>query len=785
MPAYDGPHPPGRPSVPPVFWALVSALFAAQSVLRMQLGSKRCIDAIVILMLSAFALASILALWGKGPQARFVLVIAATASVVALSSSMVVDISRSAVSDLESSAVSEWSFLVTGDARFSRGRYRMRARARKAGSVSSDVWLYSDERLFPGTTVVGVGRSKALDEGSWSVASHAQGINAQVSILKIESLTKRGGPLGMLDALRGRAIVSIRPASNVARALLAACTVGDRTGIDELGFEDVLRRCGISHLVAVSGTHLALVASACTMLLDRLSLHPRARAAALGCVTGAFVLLCGAPPSAVRAWLMVLAYIAGQMVGRRGHGTSSLSCAAIAMALMDPPVTGQLAYQLSVAAVLGIRIVYPYLRYAIDVVFSMRRHGRRWAASLDERLKPLFYSMRDLTAMTLTAQLVTLPITAEAFGELSLIAPLTNLIATPPISLLTIAGLASIALLPVPHASEILIVACTPLGEALMKLLSFMSGFRWASVPVGSHVSLIGSSILVFVLMLAWFSPRITRRAVLISVIATISILAIWYGSNRFLAPARICMLDVGQGDAILIQVGPHAVLVDAGPADALAPALFRMHVFHLDAIMLSHLHNDHYGGVSDLPGAVSCGDIVLHEGSAHHVPSDLENAADELGLDSFEEVRCGDVVSFGHFTISVLAPFEEVDGLENEDSQFLLVTYDDGRRTMSALLTGDGESEELEKVLARYGLSGIDILKVGHHGSSDSITAVQAERISPSFALCSAGYGNEFGHPQHDTVQALEESGAEFLCTIDEGDIVMAPSADGACRKG
>ena len=103
----------------------------------------------------------------------------------------------------------------------------------------------------------------------------------------------------------------------------------------------------------------------------------------------------------------------------------------------------------------------------------------------------------------------------------------------------------------------------------------------------------------------------------------------------------------------------------------------------------------------------------------------------------------------------------------------------------MSALLTGDGESEELEKVLARYGLSGIDILKVGHHGSLDSITAVQAERISPSFALCSAGYGNEFGHPQHDTVQALEESGAEFLCTIDEGDIVMAPSADGACRKG
>ena len=103
----------------------------------------------------------------------------------------------------------------------------------------------------------------------------------------------------------------------------------------------------------------------------------------------------------------------------------------------------------------------------------------------------------------------------------------------------------------------------------------------------------------------------------------------------------------------------------------------------------------------------------------------------------------------------------------------------------MSALLTGDGESDELASVLARYGLSGIDILKVGHHGSSGSITASQAAGLSCSFALCSAGYGNEFGHPHDDTVTALEAAGSRFLCTMDEGDIVMVPSADGARRKG
>ena len=783
MPASDGPHPPRRPSVPPILWALVTAIASAQVVLRMQLGSRRCIDAIVILLLSTCAFASILAIWGKRAQARFILVLAATASAAAISSSMVVDISRSAVSDLGSSPVSEWSFLVTGDARFSQGRYRMRARAGRDGSPSTDVWLYSDEQLYPGMTVSGIGRMRTLDEGSWSAASRAQGIIAQVSILKIESRAARGGPLGLIDALRRRAISSIRPSSGVARALLAACTVGDRTGIDELGIEEELRRCGISHLVAVSGTHLALVAAACTTLLDRLSLHPRARAAALGCATGIFVLLCGAPPSAVRAWLMVLAFIAGQMVGRRGHGTSSLSCAAIAMALLDPSVTGQLAYQLSVAAVLGIRIVYPYLRYVIDVMASMRG-GHRWAAPVIARLRPLYRSMRDLTAMTLTVQLVTLPITTEAFGELSLIAPLANLIAAPPISLMTILGVASIVLLPVPHASKVLVAACTPIGELLMMLLSPLSGFRWASIPIGRSLSLVGTSILIAVLFLAWYSPRITRRTIMIPALGFACILIIWYGANRFFVPARLCVLDVGQGDAILIQEGPHAVLVDAGPAGALGPALLRMHVFHLDAIMLSHLHNDHYGGISDLPRAVSCGDIFVHDGTVH-VPAELEYVAKALDVDSFDEVGCGDEISFGHFTISVLAPFHEVDGLENEDSQFLLVSYDDGRRTMNALLTGDGESDELASVLARYRLSGVDVLKVGHHGSSGSITASQAAELSCTYALCSAGFGNEFGHPHDDTVAALEAAGSRFLCTMDEGDIVMVPSADVARRKG
>lgn len=762
-------------------WALLVVILAEQIVLRCSFGLDPCVGIAAAILMIAAAFGCILAIRGYAEQARFAVLLAVCAGVGVSAAGLGVETGRSAAASLSETPISSWSFYVTGDARLQNGRFRMRAQARKDGAASTDVWLYCGERLYLGMTVEGVGRLQDLGDGPWAAVSRAQGVNAAVSLLDVRLRSRRTGPLGCLDDMRLRLIEALSPSSSIARAFLAACTVGDRTGFDALEVDGVLRRCGISHLIAVSGTHLALVAGACSSLLERLRLGICPRIVLLVCATAVFVLLCGAPSSAVRAWLMLLLHAASRLAGRRNHGVSSLCAAALAMALLDPGITGQLAYQLSIAAVLGIYIVNPYMRYILDTLCARKNFHAGPLAPIARRLHALERGARDLLALSLTAQAVTLPITSGAFSELSIIAPFANLIAAPPIALLTVLGLASCALLPAPAAQRLLLAAAEPIAQLLMALLSALARPWWAALPVFGFVRPASIAVLVLFLALAWASPELKRGHIASPLCCLIAFAGIWYAGNRYFAPARICVLDVGQGDAILIQEGPHAVLVDAGPEGALVEALLRNAVFHLDATILSHFHDDHYGGIADVVGAIPCDAILVAAGSGPSAPGGLVAAAQGLGAHPFGELSYLDEVRFGHFLLTVVAPTEEVDGLENEDSMFLLLSYDDGERSMSALLTGDGESGELADVLERTDMAGVDILKVGHHGSEGSITAEQAERLGPLYALASAGEDNPFGHPADRCVGILVDSGALFSCTKDAGDIEMVPTAEGA----
>jgi len=780
MPAYKEPVPPQRPVLPLTFWLLVATVLAEQGVLRSSWESSRFREALVPVGMAALATVLIMAIHGHGEAARFTMLIAASLCAGAVLASLAVDAGHDAADALSKTPVSTWSFSVTGDARAQNGRYRMRARVRSADGASADVWLLCGERLHPGMEVTGVGRLQPFAEGSWADASRAQGIAAQVSLVKIDQVRHRGGLLGLIDGARMRLIDSLESDESPARALIAACTLGERSGLDALGLESALRRCGVSHLVAVSGTHLGIVAAALAAGLDKARTRARVRSAALVCATGLFVLLCGASASAVRAWIMVIVHASSVFAHRRSHGLSALCAAALAMALLDPCVTGQLAYQLSVAAVLGIYVVNPYMRYLLEVLFA-KTHALSAVQPLWRRLfRGAGRGMLDLLSLSLTAQLVTLPIAASAFSELSLVAPAANLAASPLIAALTMAGLLACVLMPLPIAQAAVLAAAEPIAQLLAAILESVSGLWFAAIPMPPFAQMASLIMLALALVLAWRAPPLRRAWIVRPLAALLGAVMLWYGCNRYAAPARLVVLDVGQGDAILIQEGPYAVLVDAGPAGPLDEALMRNAVFHVDAVIISHLHNDHYGGVADLVGRVPCDRIYVAAGSAAQVPDELSDAVQGLGAYPVQEMAFLDEVSFGHFRLTAVAPAGAVDGLENEDSMFLLVSYDDGRRTLSALLTGDGESAELAGVLARINTGGMDILKVGHHGSDASITHEQAAALAPTYALCSAGANNGFGHPHPSTVEALEQAGAIFICTKDAGDIVMTPAPGG-----
>ena len=781
MPASDEPIRPARPSIPFTFWLLIVVIGSCQAVLRRSLRLPEASSIALAIVAFSAATVFLLAIRSRPEEAALIAAAACAAAISLVISSLGVERGLEAVEMMEGSPVSSWSFAVLGDSRLSHGRFRARARASLDGAHPVDVWLYTYERTYPGMILSGIGRAMAQGEDVWDGVSRSQGVFASVTLLRIEHVTRRPGLPGMLDTLRRRLSDSLNPSLSASRAFMAACSLGDRSGFEALDIDGDLRRCGVSHLVAVSGTHLALVAMAISASLDAAETRFRTRAAAIVILTGLFVVLCGAPASAIRAWIMATIHATAVFAKRRGYSLSALCAAGIAMALADPFVTGQLAYQLSIAAVMGIGVINPYVRYVLEVLLHHRSLPRRVSYGFARKLGNLERSVIDLLALSITAQIATLPITTASFSEISLVAPLANLLASPLIALLTVLGLAACASAPV-HPAQTIVLACAePVGSLLEHLLHTVSSLRFSAIAVPSYGHPASLAVLFACLAIVWFSPQVTRRMIIAPpAIAGIAFCS-WFAYHRFLSPARMVVLDIGQGDAILIQEGPHAVLVDAGPSGPLDEALHRNGVFHLDAIILSHLHNDHYGGGADLPGEVACERILVAEGSAEHAPQELAEAARRLGALPFDEISLYDTVRFGSFRLTVVAPAGPVDGLENEDSMFLVLEYDDGVRSMSALLTGDGEHAELASAMACCNLGCTDILKVGHHGSEGSILSPQAEVLSPRYAVASAGRENEFGHPHRSCVGVLERVGAVFLCTKDRGDIVMVPTRGGA----
>ena len=235
--------------------------------------------------------------------------------------------------------------------------------------------------------------------------------------------------------------------------------------------------------------------------------------------------------------------------------------------------------------------------------------------------------------------------------------------------------------------------------------------------------------------------------------------------------------LDVGQADAILVTDGASAVLVDAGLDESVVEALARSNVVHLDAVVLTHLHDDHVGGLEDVIAAYGVPTVLVAEG----VEPDAPGA-------EVRELSQGDVVRVGGFSLTVVSPRSPVDGLENEDSLVLDLSFDDGSRSLTALLTGDAEAEVIGGAVDGGLVSDVDLLKVGHHGSAASVTPELARALDPEVSVASAGEGNSYGHPDPTCVEALEGAGSVFLCTKDVGDVRVEPGADGpvvSCRGG
>lgn len=657
---------------------------------------------------------------------------------------------------LDNRAASSLEFVVHGDPSINDGVYSYTCDAFAGEKHLGQVWLSCDRELGVGSHVRAIGRISRFENDAYGRSRVLRGELRKVKVVRLVSIDE--GPPGPLSWLRNELLAVIAPATDPARSLIAGVVCGRSAELRAQPAGDWFSVTGTAHLIAVSGSHLAIVGFVIESALQKTRLSRGLQRGLLVLALAAYAVFTGASPSAVRACCMVAASLVANGAGRRRHGLSALFVTMAIFVLLRPTVLFEMGFQLSCASVFAILCFCPYATYAL---------GELGMPS----------GVASVLSVTLCSQLATLPVTIPAFETFSLIAPLANAVIGPVISVLLAVSVVLVPCSLVPLLRHGALVVPMIVARCALFFEQLFAAVPGASVSVPPDTPLVYVVPFALVALLVWW-PRPRARSMAAGLLCLMLAAGVPYVYWDRCAPPSVTVLDVGQADAILIRQGGTVALVDCGLDERVVAALVRNNVHHIDAVFVTHWDEDHWGGLPAVLEQFSVGTIAVAADALEDAPAEVLNRP---GVE-YRQVRHGDTVGIGSFCARVMWPFESVDGEGNEDSLVLLLSYVQEDKGLRMLLTGDAELDQEREFVQEVG--DIDVLKLGHHGSKVSVDAALLEILRPELSLASAGEGNRYGHPSDACIDAVKEAGGAFACTIEHGDITISPTAKGFAMR-
>jgi competence protein ComEC len=621
---------------------------------------------------------------------------------------------------------------------------------------------------------------------------------------------RRGGVVGALDRMRSRAERGVGAGLPAREAALArGMVLGQDERIDETTRQD-WRDSGLSHLLAVSGQNVMLLVALALPFLTLGRLGPIARGLALLGLVALYVPLAGAGPSLQRAGVMGAAGIAAMMMSRPASRWYALLLAAAVTLALNPRASADPGWQLSFAAVAGI------LAWGRPLAAALARAGEELipvaarpgvGAGPSPLVRALVRGLADGVAVTAAATLATGPLVAFHFGAVPLAGLVANLLALPAVApamwlgmLKGALGMASAALPPAGAAAEWLgPMTRIPLAylEQLAERCAYLPGGRLV-LPLHSPAAVALAYVLLAVALFAlrrWArrvgrrpasaglaertaawrrAPRSFRVAVLVLVLIVLALVtATGLGSPAPPGDLTVRFLDVGQGDATLVQDGHGAnALFDAGPPEAAVYRELRAAgVKRLDLAVSTHQSRDHQGGFHDLIRRMPIG-LLLVNGYGTRDP-DYHRMLAEAHAEGIRRspAHAGELLHVGRMTIQILGPPpHEVGDPAPEDPNPIGVAAIVSQGGFDLWLSADAESD----AILDYPLRPVEAMKVSHHGSADPGLPEVLDRLQPDVAAIEVGAHNSYGHPTPSTLSALRHAGIATYRTDRDGTVTL-----------
>lgn len=573
-----------------------------------------------------------------------------------------------------------------------------------------------------------------------------------------------------------RAVSQLLPPDQA--ALLVAITLGERSGIPQR-INEAFLGSGTYHIVAISGLNVSLLAGALFFLLRAIRVPLRLSALLSMGLISFYAALAGGSPSVVRAAVMADIYLLALMLDREADPWNTLALSALTLLLWQPLFLFDAGFQLTFVATCAI-------------LAAVNR------APLDRLPLPWRWATGSLVASG-AAFLGTAPILASAFHRISPVGVLANLAIVPLSGLLTGAGmLFALLATAIPGSLGLFAALIGSLIDLLVTLAAWFGRLPFASVQIFSPS--LPMTTCYYLAVGAWVFATGRRWRWWVGLSATLALVALVSARLSALASTdsmRVTILDVGQGDAIVLELpGRRAMLIDGGGLfddrfdigeRVVVPFLLSRWISRLDLVVLSHPHPDHLNGLR----------AVLRRLSVSQVWDGGQRAASPSYLWLEEVLRHRRVphkilaagyrtAEFDPVTIDVLHPPKPLlrgsprgrSSDVNSNSLVLAVRYRDVR----ILLPGDIEDEAERLLLDQAADLAAQVLKVPHHGSRTSSSPAFLARVRPRVAVVSAGYRNRFRHPHQETLERYRTSDIDLYRTDRDGAVTI--TTDGSTIK-